>query len=89
MSEIVTNSVRHAGLDEREEIVVSVTASPDGLHVEVHDAGWGFEPPQVVARPEAASGWGLFLLQRLASSWGARRAGDRTIVWFDLGSSRA
>ena len=30
------------------------------------------------------SGWGLFLVERLANRWGVRHDGDATHVWFEL-----
>jgi anti-sigma regulatory factor (Ser/Thr protein kinase) len=85
VSEIVTNSVRHAGLDVDESIEVRIRGSRSMLHIDVIDPGPGFEangtPP-----PEVDGGWGLWLLDRLATRWGVAREG-RTRVWFDLASS--
>ena len=83
VSEIVSNSVRHAGLGATDEIEVRIRGSRSMLHVDVIDPGPGFEFER--ARPGREGGWGLWLLDRLATRWGIER-GDDTRVWFDLAS---
>jgi anti-sigma regulatory factor (Ser/Thr protein kinase) len=82
VSEIVTNSVRHAGLDESESIEVRIRGSRSMLHVDVIDPGPGFETDGVSPRTDDG-GWGLWLLDRVATRWGVERRGG-TRVWFDL-----
>ena len=89
VSELVTNSVRHAGLPEEASIEFSVRASAEVLMVEVADAGHGFDHtsalrPRAVAGVAEASGWGLFLVDRLADRWGAVEMDGETRVWFEL-----
>jgi anti-sigma regulatory factor (Ser/Thr protein kinase) len=89
VSELVTNSVRHAGLPSEASIEFSVRASPEVLMVEVADAGQGFDHtsparPRVVAGTASASGWGLFLVDRIADRWGAAKVDGETRVWFEL-----
>jgi anti-sigma regulatory factor (Ser/Thr protein kinase) len=89
VSELVTNSVRHAGLPEEASIEFSVRASSEVLMVEVADAGAGFDHvspprPRVVAGVAEASGWGLFLVDRIADRWGAVQMDGETRVWFEL-----
>jgi anti-sigma regulatory factor (Ser/Thr protein kinase) len=89
VSELVTNSVRHAGLPTEASIEFSVRASAETLMIEVADAGRGFDHrsparPLAVAGAEAASGWGLFLVDRIADRWGAAEADGETRVWFEL-----
>jgi anti-sigma regulatory factor (Ser/Thr protein kinase) len=82
VSEIVSNSVRHASLDKSDAIQVRVRGSDSMLHVDVIDRGPGFDPERV--RPsEREGGWGLRLLDRLATRWGVER-NDVTKVWFEL-----
>ena len=92
VSELVTNSVRHAGLPYEASIEFSVRASPEVLMVEVADAGNGFDSgaparprrPRVVAGSASASGWGLFLVDQIADRWGAVQMDGETRVWFEL-----
>jgi anti-sigma regulatory factor (Ser/Thr protein kinase) len=89
VSELVTNSIRHAGLDRDETIRVHVHRDESALRVEVTDPGGGFDPTEVPA-PRPEGGWGLRLLDRIADRWGVS-ADDATRVWFELDtvSSRA
>jgi len=89
VSELVTNSVRHAGLPTEASIEFSVRASPEVLMVEVADGGQGFDHasptrPRAVAGSASASGWGLFLVDRIADRWGAVQVDGETRVWFEL-----
>jgi len=81
VSELVTNSVRHATRSGEVELAVTVTRR--SIRVCVTDGGPGFqvEPRQEDADP--ASGWGLFLVEQLADRWGVELNG-RTQVWFEL-----
>jgi anti-sigma regulatory factor (Ser/Thr protein kinase) len=81
VSELVTNSVRHpegsTGLVE-----LAVRIGTRAIRVEVRDGGAGFVP----GRPEphgADGGFGLFLVERIASRWGVDTR-DGTRVWFEL-----
>lgn len=79
VSELVTNSLRHTG---SVQIQLEVWRSDEVVHVDVCDHGAGFDlsgPP----RPGKASGWGLFMVDRLAHRWGVETNGD-TRVWFEL-----
>ena len=84
VSEIVSNSVRHAGLVATDAIEVRIRGSRSMLHVDVIDPGPGFELERT-RWPSREGGWGLWLLDRLATRWGVER-GDVTRVWFDLAS---
>ena len=57
------------------------------IRVEVRDGGGGFDPgtPRPRSGEEAAGygGYGLFLVERMASRWGVERD-DGTLVWFEL-----
>jgi anti-sigma regulatory factor (Ser/Thr protein kinase) len=83
VGELVTNAVRHAHIGMPETIKLTVDVRPDVVRVEVRDPGAGFEPP--IDRPslDLASGWGLYLVERLADRWGVD-ATDRTCVWFEI-----
>ena len=82
VSEIVSNSVRHASLDETDAIEVRVRGSRSKLRVDVMDPGPGFDPERIQPS-EHEGGLGLRLLDRLATRWGVER-NDVTRVWFEL-----
>ena len=82
VSEVVSNSVRHGSLDDTDAIEVRIRGSRSKLRVDVSDPGPGFDPDRVRPR-EDDGGWGLHLLDRLATRWGVER-NDVTRVWFEL-----
>ncbi len=84
VSEVVTNSVRHAGLGPRDAVEVRVVAKSDSVRAEILDDGPGFRAPQSGPAAGAGSGWGLFLVGRVADRWGVDRSDGRTRVWFEL-----
>lgn len=84
VSEVVTNAVRHTGAAADARVRLVVDNLPGALRVEVHDQGGGFDAPEEPRpRPEGTSGWGLYLVQKLARSWGTAPAPDPH-VWFEL-----
>ena len=86
VSELVTNCVKHAQVGPDESIVLSVAIRDDSVRVSVADQGPGFEPPDAPPSEEdaeAGGGWGLFLVEQLARSWGVERQQGAT-VWFEL-----
>jgi len=84
VSELVTNSIRHAGETEA-PVALDVRIDDGTIRVEVGDRGTGFEPKLPVPRgaDEGFGGYGLFLVERMASRWGVDTA-DGTRVWFEL-----
>lgn len=91
VSELVTNSVRHAGLSPADRIGFRVETSRESVRVEVSDPGVGFEtppeaPPSPVPAPgpERVSGRGLYLVDQLADRWGVNRDRGLTRVWFEV-----
>jgi serine/threonine-protein kinase RsbW len=86
VSELVTNCVKHAGLGPGDRINLVAARTNDRIRIEVWDPGPGFEPedtgPRVLLRN---SGWGLYLVGRLADRWGVDlSAGTRVWSEFDL-----
>ena len=82
VTELVTNGVRHGST--RGDVTVSVTARDDLVRVEVSDHGRGFSPPQApMPRGDGTGGWGLQLVDRVATRWGVE-INDTTCVWFEL-----
>jgi anti-sigma regulatory factor (Ser/Thr protein kinase) len=83
VSELVTNAIRHAGLDHDELIKLVVVTGEHALRIEVCDPGQGFEMSEPAPDPARPSGWGLYLVRELADRWGMERDAD-TRVWFEL-----
>jgi len=84
VSEVVTNSVRHAHLAAGQSVGLHVVAEPKRVRAEIVDAGGGFEPPASGPTAGAGSGWGLFLVERVADRWGVDRLDGHTRVWFEI-----
>jgi anti-sigma regulatory factor (Ser/Thr protein kinase) len=80
-TELVTNSARHTGKPQG-AIDLSIRYTDDCLRVVVADEGAGFDVERGPPRPDAGSGWGLWLVGEMASRWGVLR--DPTRVWFEL-----
>jgi anti-sigma regulatory factor (Ser/Thr protein kinase) len=89
VSELVTNSVRHAQIGPEDSIHLKVRLGADDVRVEVRDSGPGFDPPDHDPTAEDArdSGWGLFFVTQLADRWGVDREDGR--VWFEIERERA
>jgi anti-sigma regulatory factor (Ser/Thr protein kinase) len=81
VSELVTNSVRHV-TGSTEPVELAVRIGPRASRVEVRDGGSGFKPGKPQPRG-ADGGFGLFLVERMASRWGVDTQ-DGTRVWFEL-----
>ena len=83
VTELVTNSVRHADAASDEPVHVEVAVGGDHVFVAVEDGGNGFKPRPRSAHSPRDSGWGLHLVERLSSRWGVSSEG-RTRVWLEL-----
>jgi anti-sigma regulatory factor (Ser/Thr protein kinase) len=82
VSEVVSNAVRHSTGPAQAAIGLEATVTPRAVRIAVTDAGDGFAPrPRDPNRP--GEGYGLFLLEKAARSWGVEGDG-RTTVWFEL-----
>ena len=86
VSELVTNAVRHGGAaGPAEAVALHAALRGDALRLEVTDPGSGFEPGG--HGPRADGGYGLHLLDRLATRWGVS-GGDPVTVWVELDAVR-
>jgi anti-sigma regulatory factor (Ser/Thr protein kinase) len=84
-SELVTNSVLHAGVGPDAEIGVLVSVSDELIRVAVSDPGSEQTPHIVEPDPAEPGGMGLFMVERLSHRWGVERRGSRgTTVWFEI-----
>ena len=81
VTELVTNSVRHTAADS---LTLRVAIGKSAVLTEVADSGPGFDPECVERAGDDNTGWGLFLVQRLANSWGVKHDGPSKRVWFKL-----
>jgi anti-sigma regulatory factor (Ser/Thr protein kinase) len=81
VTELVSNSVRHA---RSETVVLKVVVGRGAVLTEVTDEGPGFDPRDPAPSGTNESGWGLFLVERLAHRWGVAHEDDATRVWFEL-----
>ncbi len=95
VTELVTNSVRHAGLGPSDWIGFEVAVTSERTRIEVSDRGHGFEdtsPPTAREGDDSTddpvlaargSGWGFHLVEQLSDRWGISHRGE-TRVWFEL-----
>ena len=84
VSELVTNSLRHADFDGGGAITLVVVVAAGASRVEVWDPGPGVRPGQRrLPGPGARGGRGLFLVQEVADRWGVERR-DGAAVWAEL-----
>jgi len=87
VSELVSNSVRHAGMEPDERIRLHARSDDACAYVEVCDAGRsGFVPRKRPGRPDALEpgGLGLVLVDEMADRWGVHRHDHEICVWFEL-----
>jgi anti-sigma regulatory factor (Ser/Thr protein kinase) len=86
-SELLTNSIQHAGLTPEDRVHVAVAWSGAVLRVVVRDGPLKPDSPGLAGTfrpaPSGQSGWGLFLVDNLASRWGTALYG-RSGYWFEL-----
>ena len=86
VSELVTNSIRHALTASEDPLRLRARLQGEVLRLELQDGG----TEGTVARraPQASGGriggYGLDLVARLATDWGVERDAAGTVVWADL-----
>jgi anti-sigma regulatory factor (Ser/Thr protein kinase) len=81
VSELVTNSVRHACQSTGAPVHVSAAAVNGVVRVQVKDQGHGPVLPRAPDR--RTGGFGLYLVEQLAARWGVDYE-DGTRVWFEI-----
>jgi anti-sigma regulatory factor (Ser/Thr protein kinase) len=86
VSELVTNSVRHAGQPADAPIGVQVSNGSGSVRLTVHDCGQGFPFPaqEVPVAPLLAGGRGLAIVAALSETWGVDSNPDGCTVWCQL-----
>jgi anti-sigma regulatory factor (Ser/Thr protein kinase) len=84
VSELVSNSILHAGLSPDDQIWLTVTVSDGAVRGSVCDPGPGFGiPSEPSPRPDLSGGWGLPIVQTISDRWGVER-NRRACVWFEI-----
>jgi anti-sigma regulatory factor (Ser/Thr protein kinase) len=84
-TELIANALRHAGMDPgRDRIVFFGRMAPDLVRIEVGDSGPGFSAEDT----EGGGGFGMRLLDKLASRWGCERSGQGFRFWFGVDRRR-
>lgn len=83
VSEVVTNAVTHAHVEPTANVRLSARLQKGIIRVEVTDQGHGFMPAAAGDAPLRGSGYGLFLLDKEALSWGVDDVGGNR-VWFEV-----
>jgi len=82
VSEVVSNAVRHSAGPADAAIALEAIVTAENVRIAVSDAGDGFTPRRRDPdRP--GEGYGLYLLEKAATSWGVEGDGSTT-VWFEL-----
>lgn len=87
VTEVVTNSLTHAGVTAAQPIDLSIQESPGCLRIEVTDEGTaGFDPVVTLPYVGQSSGRGFWMIDQLTDRWGIDFI-RTTRVWceFDLG----
>jgi anti-sigma regulatory factor (Ser/Thr protein kinase) len=84
LTELVTNAVRHSGLSPDQSLRVELRQWPRLVRVDVVDPGEEFSRVRPSLRGDENGGWGLFLVDRIATTWGVGRSGSGTCVWFEI-----
>jgi hypothetical protein len=83
--ELFGNSVRHSGSRAPGKTVTVAVRTGDGfVRVEVTDSSGPGVPELAPVARDAEGGRGLQLVTGLASRWGWRRCGGRTMTWFEI-----
>jgi anti-sigma regulatory factor (Ser/Thr protein kinase) len=86
VSELVTNSIRHASAPADVQLQLSASLQDDVLWIQVRDPGTegtvARRPPQFEG--SQIGGYGLELVATIAAAWGVERDQDGTEVWAQL-----
>ena len=87
VSELVTNSVRHAGASAGSSVVVRVQVTDSTVRLEVTDPGGDGVIAPRAPDPWGGGGFGLNIVRALSERWGLERvAAGGTRVWAQLSS---
>jgi len=82
VSELVTNAIENC----RSKITLLAICQAGELTISIRDDGCALPPRIMTADPEAESGRGLYLVDKIAGAWGTLNHADGKSVWFRLAS---
>jgi anti-sigma regulatory factor (Ser/Thr protein kinase) len=84
VSELVTNSILHAGLSADDQILLTVTVANGAVRGSVCDPGPGFGmPSEPSPRSDLRGGWGLPIVETISDRWGVE-GNSHACVWFEI-----
>ncbi len=81
LSELVTNSVRHASPLPSGELEIAWEVGKDMVVIRVTDGGGENSPVPRGVGPEEMSGRGLTIVAKIAAAWGVEDTPGGTTVW--------
>jgi anti-sigma regulatory factor (Ser/Thr protein kinase) len=84
VSELVTNSILHAGLSADDQISLTVTVLDGAVRGSVCDPGPGFRmSSEPSPRSDLSGGWGLPIVETISDRWGVEE-NRHACVWFEI-----
>ena len=91
VSELVTNSVRHARLSSDDAITLRITSRDGLIRIAVRDTGAGFAPSSLDLDGGGPGdvGHGLQVVDDVADAWGADRDSEGFTVWCEVATNAA
>jgi anti-sigma regulatory factor (Ser/Thr protein kinase) len=85
VSELVTNSVRHAHLPLDSPVSLKITLRGRHVRLAVHDGGQGFAPSSLGGgSPLVIGGQGLIIVAALSETWGVDSDAGGCTVWCEV-----
>jgi anti-sigma regulatory factor (Ser/Thr protein kinase) len=84
VSELVTNSVRHATTAVGAQVHLTASFQATTLRIELSDGGVDGKVSRRPPSLEDGGGFGLDLVAALSSAWGVDRGPQGTTVWLEL-----
>ncbi len=83
VSELVSNAVRHAGLESGQEVRIDVRPINEKTRVTITYPGRPFARSERTQSPPQA-GFGLAIVDALAWRWDVEHDGEVTTSWFEI-----
>lgn len=83
VTELVTNVIRHAGVEATDELAVTVMVEADRVRVSVRQPTTAMNASAADGDRDAVGGWGLMIVDRITDRWGVE-AGPPGEIWFEV-----